>query len=221
MACVTLLLLLSLVLSFASSEAHSPIEAAVLERGKTLSNKSINQQYSSDANSKRQLLDQYDGAKSNYVNNTLAFDHDSWQQHNEKMCPTWMYRSNASGYCQCGSDINGAVKCNATLNQVVTDNCMTYDEYYNEVITGECLYGCILGFVYETLPLNVSQLNEVMCGRLNRQGRLCSKCEKEHYPLVYSYEFNCVKCTSGKYNWVKYIAVVILLTTCFYILIHL
>ena len=203
MACVTLLLLLSLVLSFASSEAHSPIKAAVLERGKTLSNKSINQQYSSDADSKRQLLDQYDGAKSNYFNDSLAFDYNSWQHHNEKICPTWMYRSNASGYCQCDSDINGAVKCNATLNLVVTDNCMTYDEYYNEVVTGECLSGCILGFVYETLPLNISQLNEVTCGRLNRQGRLCSKCEKDHYPLVYLYEFNCVKCTSGKYNWVS------------------
>ena len=139
-------------------------------------------------------------------------------------CPTWMYRENVSAECQCGSDVNGAVMCNATRKQVahIDGYCITYDKHHNELVTGECLYGCLIGSVYETLPLNVSQLNEVMCGRLNRRGRLCSKCEKDHYPLVYSYEFTCVKCTSSKYsNWVKYLAIAILPTTCFYVLVIL
>ena len=33
-------------------------------------------------------------------------------------CPTWMYRINDNSTCQCGSDLNGIVKCNKIFNTV-------------------------------------------------------------------------------------------------------
>ena len=142
-------------------------------------------------------------------------------------CPTWTYQNNvgSESVCQCGSDIDGVVKCNATLKKVsiVDGYCMTYNEHRNEVVAGKCVYGFLHGSVYRKLPFNVSKLNEAMCGKLNRRGRLCSKCKKGYSPLVYSYDFKCIKCNSSNHivNWVKYVAIGTLPTTCFYFIIVL
>ena len=103
---------------------------------------------------------------------------------NEACQQTWMYDSN--GTCQCGKEIHGAVSCSNNPDQVsiLRCNCMTYDNTKGFLV-GRCLYGCgkFLNassswsqHVYHPLPMNVSRLNNVMCGRLNRDGRLCSKC---------------------------------------------
>ena len=49
-----------------------------------------------------------------------------------------------------------------------------------------------------------------MCGRLNRDGPMCSKCRKAFSPLIYSYyyyfEFKHVACKDSKYTcnyWLK------------------
>ena len=142
-------------------------------------------------------------------------------------CPTWTYQNNvgSESVCQCGSDIDGVVKCNTTLKKVsiVDGYCITYNEHRNEVVAGKCVYGFLLGSVYRKLPFNVSKLNEAMCGKLNRRGRLCSKCKKGYSPLVYSYDFKCIKCNSSNHivNWVKYVAIATLPTTCFYFIIVL
>ena len=143
---------------------------------------------------------------------------------------TWMYDSN--GTCQCGSTIYDAVTCDIDSNQVsiLTCNCMTYDEK-GSVLVGACPYGC--GFSYESsdpthlrmiyhpLPMNVSRLNNVMCGRLNRDGRLCSKCKEGFSPLAYSYDLNCIQCTNNKYNWLKFTAAVFIPLTIFYFIVIL
>ena len=97
---------------------------------------------------------------------------------------TWMYSSN--GTCMCGKNIHGAVGCSNNPNKVsILDcHCMTYDDVEG-VLVGSCPYGC--GYfndssawslhLYHPLPMNVSKLNNLMCGRLNRDGRLCSKCK--------------------------------------------
>ena len=141
---------------------------------------------------------------------------------------TWMYYSN--GTCVCGSDIYGAVSCSNRYNQIsiLRCNCMTYDE--NEgVLAGSCLYGC--GYfndssgwsqhVYHPLPMNVSRLNNAMCGWLNRDGRLCSKCKEGFSPLAYSYDLNCVKCTNSKYSWLKFAAAAFIPHTIFYFIVIL
>ena len=105
---------------------------------------------------------------------------------------------------------------------------MTYD-CTKGVVLGSCQYGCgyfndssswIGREIYYPLPLNITDLNNGMCGRLNRDYRLCSKCIEGFSPLVYSYELNCVKC-SGKYNWLKYVAVAYVPLTIFYFIVVL
>ena len=137
---------------------------------------------------------------------------------------TWMYDSN--GTCQCGSGHHGAVRCDSNLKQVsiLTCYCMTYEEKQG-VLVGSCPYGC--GFsndnskLYHSLPMNISELNKRMCGRLNRDGRLCSKCEKGFSPLAYSYDLKCINCTSSKYNWLKFTAAAFIPLTIFYFIVIL
>ena len=138
---------------------------------------------------------------------------------------TWMYVSGGSnGTCWCRSSVRGLVRCNNVSNQVAILNCycMTYDNAnFEDVIVGSCPYGC--GSVnarssHHPLPLNITDLNHGMCGRLNRDYRLCSKCINKFCPLVYSYDLNCVKC-SGEYNWLKYVAVAYVPLTIFYFIV--
>lgn len=139
-------------------------------------------------------------------------------------CPTWMYRFNDTSPCQCGSDLQGRIKCNKTLNvvSVLDCNCVTYDEEHKQSVAGKCFYGCRIGSLYEQLPLNINQVNSFVCGKLNRDGRLCGECKHGYFPVAYSYEFSCIdsKNCSILNNWFKFAAVVLVPSTvCFFLII--
>ena len=141
---------------------------------------------------------------------------------------TWMY-GDSNGTCWCRPNtISGSVSCNNIPNQVAIQKCycMTCDNT-KDIIVGSCPYGCghfndswIGSTIYHPLPLNITELNHGMCGRLNRDNRLCSKCINGFSPLVYSYDLNCVKC-SGEYNWLKYVAIAYIPLTIFYFIVIL
>ena len=158
------------------------------------------------------------------VNRTI--DKSLLESSDETCDHTWMYFSNGS--CHCGGDVHDTVKCstNPDIKVLVSNcNCITYDEE-GGVLVGSSPYGC--GFVslldknqphYHSLPSNLSRLNEAMCGRLNRNGRLCSKCQEGFCPLAYSYDYSCIECTDSTYNWLKFIAVGFVPLTVFYIIV--
>ena len=145
---------------------------------------------------------------------------------------TWTYLSN--GRCQCGGDVRGTVRCSTILDRVsiLACSCMTYDDDKDSVVTATCPYGHgywyaskILSWNYDPdyhiLPSNITELNNAMCGRLNRDGLLCSKCKDDSSLIVYSYDLNCIKCSSSDYNWLKFIAVAFIPLTLFYFVVIL
>ena len=138
---------------------------------------------------------------------------------------TWMYFANGS--CHCGGDVHGTVKCSTNPDKVSVSacNCITYDEE-GGVLTGASPYGCGFAKILDrnqqhSLPSNISELNKAMCGRFNRDGRLCSKCQVGFCPLAYSYDYSCIECTNGAYNWLKFIAVAFIPLTFFYVMVVL
>ena len=148
---------------------------------------------------------------------------------NEICDHTWMYYSNGS--CHCGADVRGTIRCSTNPDRVsvLAYICMTYDDKEG-VITATCPYGYGDWYGnkisshdpdYHVLPSNVSKLNNAMCGQLNRDGLLCSKCKDGYSPLVYSYDLNCIKCTNSSYNWLKFIAVAFIPLTIFYFIVIL
>ena len=134
-------------------------------------------------------------------------------------------RTHPSGF---GS--KGAMICLDNVIFVLNCNCVTYDSDKCSVLVGACPYGC--GFTTERwswqgfhpLTHNFSDNttnDNIMCGRLNRDGPMCSKCKTGFSPLVYSYDLKCIACTDSYYNWVKFVAAAFIPLTFFYFVVLL
>lgn len=128
---------------------------------------------------------------------------------------TWFIPSGPNGSCECGHSFSGMVSCDQVTKEVgVLDcYCMTYDSVFNRTVFGQCLYNCINvtksyhDFMYHRIPRNLVSHddNNSVCGYLNRTGRLCGQCIKDHYKAAYSYVFTCTYCESSQ--WWQYILV--------------
>ena len=145
-------------------------------------------------------------------------------------CPPWFVHSDDtnSSTCKCGNELGGVVICNSSLQKsyILCFYCVTHDKYLGTV-TGICSYSqwCIAGRVHSSIryhlphSIDISDLNDAMCGRLNRTGRLCGRCKEGFSSPVYSYDLWCVECSHTHYNWLKYILAAFLPLTVFFIII--
>lgn len=127
--------------------------------------------------------------------------------------------------CKCVEDVKGVVNCanvkGSAAAFILGGHCMTYDELSDSVAISDCVFSCqVEGPLldgrtdYYLLPTKFSQLEETMCGKVNREGYQCSECRPGYMPPAYSYSPECVPCDlSGKElakNWMKYLALAIL-----------
>ena len=140
-----------------------------------------------------------------------------------QQCPTWFFPDPSSnGTCRCGDEIHGAVRCNNSMKEaaILSCYCMTYNKSTGPVV-GICFYNCVHNVLkddlYHLLPSDVTKLN--MCGYFNREGQLCGRCKKNYSIPVYSYDLNCVQCSTSPFNWVKYILAAFLPLTVFFVLV--
>ena len=139
-------------------------------------------------------------------------------QFKDHECPTWFIPSSNNTGCECGV-ASYWLKCYQSSKQVwlSVSNCMTYDNATKKTLAGECPFSDLrktsLQSNYVLLPNNTSELNEFMCGKMNRVGRLCHKCKPGFGPAVLSYEVKCLKCFSTSYGWLLYLLLACLPTT--------
>ena len=142
-----------------------------------------------------------------------AAHHQSQQQvfmnHEQEDCPPWFYSD--KGTCKCLA-FYGAT-CFDNKAYLSAGFCATFDtstDSDSDILSlGECpsYYGFTFTkhnrLWYVQLPDNVSELNDYMCGPLNRKGRLCSEC-KDGYGLgttsVGFQHFECTKCAGAWYG---------------------
>ena len=69
------------------------------------------------------------------------------------------------------------------------------------------------------LPRNLSQLNDYMCGPLNRKGHLCSECADGFGPSVTSFGYKCVNCTNAWYRVPLFLLLELVPITILYVMI--
>ena len=129
------------------------------------------------------------------------------------------------------NSIRYTLGCTDNVASVRNCGCVTFDNDSCSLLIGVCPYGCGNSGnsgnwvwnrqVYHSLPSNLSKYNYEMCGRLNRDGPLCSKCMKNFSPLVYSYDLKCVPCKHSHYNWLKFVAIAFIPLTLFYFMMLL
>ena len=72
---------------------------------------------------------------------------------------------------------------------------------------------------YIQLPDNISELNDYMCGPMNRKGRVCSRCIDGFAPSVTSIGYECSNCTGTWYGVPLYLCLEFVPLTVFYLAI--
>jgi len=102
---------------------------------------------------------------------------------------------------------------------------MTYNSSYSDksdpdaISLGGCpyvYYSNIVNHRYKALPHNASDLNDVFCDPLNRDGLLCRDCIDEFGPSVVTFGYACANCTGNSYGWMLYILAEFVPATVFY-----
>ena len=144
-------------------------------------------------------------------------------------CPTWFipYTTSNESICKCGSSLSGAVHCVDQSNRTSLRHmyCMTYSCEYNSTYVGKCLIDShresIFIQAYVELPAEVSEVNNFMCGKLNRTGLLCSRCSDGLGVAILSYEHYCLECWNSIQGWVLYFFLTLFPPTLFFFAIIL
>ena len=123
------------------------------------------------------------------------------------VCPTWLFPSSEDGKeCECGPDFKKAIHCRYhSTSSLKIAYCMTYNETSKLTSVGQCPYNTNAeSKLFHPLPKHVEQLNEKMCGPLNRTGLLCSQCQRGLGPAVFSPYRECLECMDEPYGWILF-----------------
>ena len=137
----------------------------------------------------------------------LSADRNHSVQACQQECPTWLvlHYNNSTMSCVCGDTKGRRVLCEQNSN--ASEYCMTYDEVNDSIALKSCPYHYhkpdVQG-LYVTLSQNVCDLNEFMCGGLNRTGLLCSNCKPGLGPSVFSHTLPYLKCLDSGYGWLLF-----------------
>ena len=80
-------------------------------------------------------------------------------------------------------------------------------------------YNNMISSGYISLPVNLTELNDYMCGPINRKGLVCSECADGYGPSFTSYGYKCANCTNSWYNVPLFVFVYFVPITVLYIIV--
>ena len=145
---------------------------------------------------------------------------------NQLQCPPWFFYNPAKNQCQCYQNpTTSPVKCTDHEALLELGYCMTYDEEDKGVYVGRCLSFVIRNQtltqdrMYLQLPDNVTELNDYMCGPMNRKGRVCSECIDGFAHSLFSTGYDCSNCMGAWYGIPLYLFLEFVPITIFYLIV--
>ena len=147
----------------------------------------------------------------------------SYYYQNSTECPAWFYHKSPTSECQCLPKPHFI--CDGNNAYVDSSFVLTFDREMNVVSASESK---TYRFLYHTnatksgyrlLPNNISKLNDIMCGPLNRKGYLCRDCIDGYGPAMTAFEhpYDCYKCSGNSHGVILYLILEILPVTLFYL----
>ena len=150
-------------------------------------------------------------------------------------CPTWHFYNKNTENCECYkfNDENDVIECRDNGNTVLQyGQCMTHNMRNGITIVAKCPYfqptghndnNIIISEVgYVELPSNVSELDNFICGPMNRNGPLCSECIDGFGLSAISLDpYTCYNCThfSLTYGIPLYVLIEVIPITILYLII--
>ena len=155
------------------------------------------------------------GAKSsNYfslLNSTLTLNLD--EQSSQLLCVNATF-----------NDRDAMIQCTEEGPLLQFGYCVTYNDDTKLLSITNCPHYQPNGYNLSTsgqivLPRNLSQLNDYMCGPLNRKGLVCSECADGFGPSVTSFGYKCANCTDAWYGVPLFLVVEFVPITVFYLII--
>ena len=147
----------------------------------------------------------------------------SYYYQNSTECPAWFYHKSPTSECQCLPKPHFI--CDGNNAYVDSSFVLTFDREMNVVSASDSK---TYRFLYHTnatkpgyrlLPNNISKLNDIMCGPLNRKGYLCRDCIDGYGPAMTAFEhpYDCYKCSGNSHGVILYLILEILPVTLFYL----
>ena len=125
----------------------------------------------------------------------------------EDDCPPWFQFNASINRCVCSTEGQPRVKCTDGGALLKIGSCMTFDEGSNITSLGRCSYfqldptqHNITEQRFISLPSHLSDLNDYVCGPMNRQGLICSECIEGFAPSLTSIGYHCSECTNAWYG---------------------
>ena len=144
-------------------------------------------------------------------------------------CPPWYvyhHKDESRRQCHKADQLPSELKCTDSEGaRVEFGYCITYDKNKQTFEFGNCHYfqakqgNQITEQGYVVLPDNVSELNDYMCGLMNRKGPLCSECIDGFGLALTSTGFTCCNCTNAWYGIPLYLLVEFIPITVLYFVI--
>ena len=122
--------------------------------------------------------------------------------------------------CKLSNDIH----CEKNKVTLKVGHCLTYDESSNTLTLDGCMYFEKVGHSisepgFINLPDNISELNDYMCGPMNRRGLLCKDCIDGYGLSLTSINYKCSNCSHAWYGVPLYLIVEFVPVTLFFLLI--
>ena len=139
-------------------------------------------------------------------------------------CPSWFVPvSNNSNRCKCGEPIHHPGRMvvydpNTKQTLLLIGNCMDYNEEEDVVFVSTCPFINQNDAEYVKPPKNASELNQFLCGGLNRTGVLCSQCQESLGTAIFSYSMQCLPCINSGLGWTLFVFLATFPTTILFLL---
>ena len=148
--------------------------------------------------------------------------------YSSQRCSLWQYYAPSTKSCQCLS-FHKALLCDGMKAYIHVSDMLTVTVKLNESlvsISHSKSYNTYHGIngtklEYRLLPENMSELNNFMCGPLNRKGYLCQHCIDGYGPSVSLIEHpnDCFRCTNNWRGLVLILVIALVPITVFYLVI--
>ena len=161
----------------------------------------------------------FSGSQQNVFNDSETLD-----------CPPWflsravasMDNGLPSHICSCTDKRQEIIRCDE-FNQksfLSLNYCVTTDN--KTILAGPCPYhfasNHTIGF-WSPLPKNTTDVNEHVCGHLNRDGLLCGQCKPGFGVSAYSLDLRCSQCSERSVGFLLFLLTSIILQTGFFLLV--
>ena len=141
----------------------------------------------------------------------------------ESQCPLWHVER--MGKCKCVSTLREYITCSRDTLVIHNNLCLTWDNQSDSIYASYCLsipidHAWCKANSYEILTkFTGPELNEWMCGELNRQGAQCKQCISGYGPAALSDGISCADCSKHRYLWILNLLMQLLCLTILFVAI--